>query len=73
MTAGATQEKIDPVRYFTNYSSGKMGYAIAEQAARLGADVTLISGPTDLVPPENVSLVQVRSAQDMYEEAIKRI
>lgn len=66
VTAGPTQEALDPVRYLTNRSSGKMGYAIAEQAARLGAQVTLVSGPVSLAPPEHVQLIQVTSAQDMY-------
>ncbi|MCM3713142.1 bifunctional phosphopantothenoylcysteine decarboxylase/phosphopantothenate--cysteine ligase CoaBC [Alkalihalobacillus oceani] len=67
VTAGPTQEKIDPVRYFTNHSSGKMGYAIAEQAQREGADVILISGPTALPCPKGVKRVAVETAQEMYE------
>ncbi|MFS1518321.1 bifunctional phosphopantothenoylcysteine decarboxylase/phosphopantothenate--cysteine ligase CoaBC [Bacillus sp. SCS-151] len=71
VTAGPTRERIDPVRYFTNYSSGKMGYAIAEEAARLGADVVLISGPTNIDPPLNVETIKVESAQDMLNEILK--
>jgi phosphopantothenoylcysteine decarboxylase / phosphopantothenate---cysteine ligase len=70
ITAGPTVEAVDPVRYFTNRSSGKMGYAIAEKAAALGAEVTLISGPTNLSPPVNVKTVHVTSAQEMYEQVI---
>ena len=67
VTAGPTQEDLDPVRYLTNRSSGKMGYAIAKAAARRGAEVTLVSGPVSLHAPKYVSLVPVRSAQEMYE------
>ncbi len=67
VTAGPTQEDLDPVRYLTNRSSGKMGYAIAKAAARRGAEVTLVSGPVSLAAPKYVSLVPVRSAQEMYE------
>ncbi|WP_027408187.1 bifunctional phosphopantothenoylcysteine decarboxylase/phosphopantothenate--cysteine ligase CoaBC [Anoxybacteroides tepidamans] len=72
VTAGPTREKIDPVRFFTNRSTGKMGYAIAETAAEWGADVTLISGPTHLAAPRNVETVRIESAQEMYEEVAKR-
>ncbi|GGE41760.1 putative coenzyme A biosynthesis bifunctional protein CoaBC [Pullulanibacillus camelliae] len=72
VTAGPTQEKMDPVRYFTNRSSGKMGYAIAEAAAQQGADVTLISGPTALGAPRGVETIYVTSAQEMYQEVIER-
>ena len=65
LTAGPTREALDPVRYLSNRSSGKQGYAIAEQAARLGAKVTLISGPTTLDVPPGVERVDVVSAQDM--------
>ncbi|MED0983511.1 bifunctional phosphopantothenoylcysteine decarboxylase/phosphopantothenate--cysteine ligase CoaBC [Bacillus paramycoides] len=71
ITAGPTREKIDPVRFMTNFSSGKMGYAIAEVAANLGAEVILISGPTSLTPPLHVTTVQVESAQDMLEAVLK--
>ena len=67
VTAGPTREALDPVRYLTNRSSGKMGYAIAKAAARRGAEVTLVSGPVSLHAPRYVSLVPVRSAQEMYE------
>ncbi len=72
VTAGPTQEAIDPVRYITNHSSGKMGYAIAEAAMLRGACVTLVSGQTATEPPMFVDVVPVVSAQDMYEEVIKR-
>ncbi|ENQ3106659.1 bifunctional phosphopantothenoylcysteine decarboxylase/phosphopantothenate--cysteine ligase CoaBC [Bacillus cereus] len=70
VTAGPTREKIDPVRFMTNFSSGKMGYALAEVAANLGAEVILISGPTALTPPANVTTIQVESAQDMLEAVL---
>ena len=70
VTAGPTREKIDPVRFMTNFSSGKMGYALAEVAASLGAEVILISGPTALTPPANVTTIQVESAQDMLEAVL---
>lgn len=70
VTAGPTREAIDPVRYITNHSTGKMGYAIAKRAMLRGADVTLISGPVDLKPPLFVHMVPVVSAQDMF-EAVK--
>ena len=66
ITAGPTREAIDPVRYLTNHSSGKMGYAIAEAAAKRGADVTLVSGPVNLPTPANVTRVDVQSAEDMH-------
>ena len=65
ITAGPTREPIDPVRYLSNHSSGKQGYAIADSLARLGAKVTLVSGPTDLDAPEDVTRVNVETAQDM--------
>lgn len=67
VTAGPTQEALDPVRYLTNHSTGKMGYAIAKMAMLRGADVTLVSGPTSIVPPPFVHVVNVTSAQDMFE------
>jgi len=70
VTAGPTREKIDPVRYITNFSSGKMGYAIAEQARNLGAEVTLITGPVSIEPPPGVKVIHVESAQDMLNETI---
>ncbi len=67
VTAGPTQEALDPVRYISNHSTGKMGYALAEAAARRGADVTLVSGKTALDPPLFVSTQNVVSAQDMFD------
>ena len=67
VSAGPTEEAIDPVRYVTNHSSGKMGYAIARNAMLRGADVTLVSGPTALMSPLFVNKVDVKSAEDMYE------
>jgi phosphopantothenoylcysteine decarboxylase/phosphopantothenate--cysteine ligase len=66
VTAGPTCEDLDPVRYLTNRSSGKMGYALAQAAARRGASVVLISGPTKLDPPQGVSFVSVRSSDEMH-------
>lgn len=72
ITAGPTQEKIDPVRYITNHSTGKMGYALAENAMRRGAEVTLVTGPTAIEPPMFVNVVSVTSAEDMAGEVIAR-
>lgn len=72
VTAGATQEALDPVRYLTNHSTGKMGYAIAKAAMLRGAQVTLVSAPTHLTPPLLVDIVPVVSAQDMYEAVESR-
>lgn len=69
VTAGPTVEAIDPVRFISNHSSGKMGYAIARAAARRGADVTLVSGPTALDAPDGVRMVPVQSAREMLAEA----
>jgi len=66
VTAGPTREAIDPVRYITNRSSGKMGYAIASAAAAQGADVVLVSGPVDLAEPPGLDLIEVESAEEMY-------
>ena len=71
VTAGPTEEAIDPVRFLTNPSSGKMGYAIARAAAQRGAKVTLISGPTSCVPPLDVALVRIRSAEEMRKAVMK--
>jgi phosphopantothenoylcysteine decarboxylase/phosphopantothenate--cysteine ligase len=71
VTAGATIEAIDPVRYITNHSTGKMGYAIAEELAKRGAEVKLISGRTTLPTPAGVERVDVLSAADMYEAAVE--
>lgn len=70
VTAGPTQEAIDPVRFITNHSSGKMGYAIAKIAAARGAQVTLISGPASINPPKNAKTVKITSAKEMF-EAVK--
>ena len=67
VTAGPTQEALDPVRYLTNHSTGKMGYAIAKMAMLRGAKVTLISGPTSIAPPPFVNVVSIKSAQDMFD------
>ena len=67
VTAGPTQESLDPVRYITNHSTGKMGYAIANAAMLRGANVTLISGPVSITPPPFVKVIPVTSAKDMYE------
>ncbi len=67
VTAGATQEAIDPVRYITNHSTGKMGYALARMAMLRGADVTLVSGETSIEKPMFVKVVDIKSAKDMYE------
>ncbi len=71
VTAGATIEAIDPVRYITNHSTGKMGYAIAEELASRGAEVSLISGRTTLPTPKGVKRIDVLSAEDMYNAAVK--
>ena len=67
VTAGSTREPLDPVRYLTNRSSGKMGYALANAGAQLGHHVTLVSGPTNLDIPINVDYVPVQTAQEMFE------
>lgn len=72
VTAGPTREEIDPVRYITNRSSGKMGYAIAKAAKAMGAEVELVSGKTELLPPYGVSTVFVSSAEDMYNAVMNR-
>ncbi|MCQ9280338.1 bifunctional phosphopantothenoylcysteine decarboxylase/phosphopantothenate--cysteine ligase CoaBC [Priestia aryabhattai] len=72
VTAGPTVERVDPVRFFTNRSTGKMGYALAEQAAKLGASVTLVTGPTNLEYPKGVQVVQIESAQQMLEAVMQR-
>ena len=72
ITAGPTVESIDPVRYLSNRSTGKMGYAIAKQAANRGAEVTLVSGPTNIAPPSNIKkLIKIESAKDMYSAIIE--
>ena len=66
ITAGPTREPIDPVRYISNRSSGKMGYALAEAARNMGAEIRLVSGPVAITPPTGVTLIQVETAQEMY-------
>lgn len=70
VTAGPTQESLDPVRYLTNHSTGKMGYAIARRAMLRGADVTLVTGPTSIAPPPFVKVVPIITAEDMFEAVI---
>src|SRR4029079_12685208 len=71
VTAGPTREPIDPVRYISNRSSGRMGYALAAAAARRGAEVTLVSGPTTLVPPAGAVFVPVQTAEEMREAVLQ--
>lgn len=72
ITAGPTREKIDPIRFITNHSTGKMGYALASEAVQMGAKVTLVSGPVKLTPPAGVEVIQVESAEEMYAAVIDR-
>lgn len=72
ISAGPTREPLDPVRYITNRSSGKMGYALAKAAVRAGAEVTLVSGPVQLSAPDNVELINVETAAQMYSAIIGR-
>lgn len=72
VTAGPTQESVDPVRYITNHSTGKMGYAIARVCMQRGAQVTLVSGPVSLKPPEFVTTVPVKTAREMFEAVTER-
>src|SRR6202043_2089626 len=71
ITAGPTREKIDPARYLTNRSSGRMGYAIAEAALRRGARVLLVSGPTSLTPPGAAEVTRVESAEQMRDAVLR--
>lgn len=71
ITAGPTRENLDPVRFITNHSTGKMGYAIAEAAKNMGAEVTLVSGPVELPAPEGVRVVQVTSAKEMFDAVMQ--
>ena len=71
VTAGPTREEIDPVRYITNHSSGKMGYALAEAAHELGAETTLISGPVNLTPPAGVNFIAVETTAELH-RAVKQ-
>jgi phosphopantothenoylcysteine decarboxylase/phosphopantothenate--cysteine ligase len=73
ITAGPTQEAIDPIRYLSNRSSGKMGYAIAEAASRRGARVVLVSGPVNLPEPPNVEVIPVRTAQEMRKAVLDHL
>ena len=73
LTAGPTREALDPVRYISNRSSGKMGYALAEAATAAGASVTLVSGPVTLDPPHGVRLVRVETAQQMLEAVLAAV
>jgi phosphopantothenoylcysteine decarboxylase/phosphopantothenate--cysteine ligase len=73
ITAGPTREALDPVRYISNHSSGKMGYALAEAARKMGANVTLVSGPVNIAPPANVNVVSVTSAQQMHDAVMNDI
>jgi phosphopantothenoylcysteine decarboxylase / phosphopantothenate---cysteine ligase len=70
VTAGPTREELDPVRYFTNHSSGKMGYAIAAAAKKLGANVTLVTGPTSLEVPSGIKVERVTSAKEMFDQVL---
>ena len=72
VTAGATRENIDPVRFITNHSSGKMGFAIARNAMLRGADVTVVAGHTDVKPPLFVDIVRTETAEDMFREVTER-
>ena len=72
VTAGPTQEPVDPVRYITNHSTGKMGYAIAQVCMRRGANVTLVSGPSMLEPPQFIDFVPVTTAKEMFDQVTER-
>lgn len=73
ITAGPTVEEIDPVRYISNYSSGKMGYALAESAKKAGAEVTLISGPVALTPPAGVEFISIKTAAELLDASLKSV
>jgi phosphopantothenoylcysteine decarboxylase/phosphopantothenate--cysteine ligase len=73
VTAGPTIEPLDPVRFFSNFSSGKMGYAMAEAAAEIGAEVVLISGPVSLSEPQGVQVIHVRTAEEMYQQVMEQL
>nr|WP_082688052.1 bifunctional phosphopantothenoylcysteine decarboxylase/phosphopantothenate--cysteine ligase CoaBC [Bacillus coahuilensis] len=70
ITAGPTRESVDPVRFFTNRSTGKMGYSLAKEAVKLGATVTLVSGPVHLEPPTGLTMINVTTAEEMYEATL---
>jgi phosphopantothenoylcysteine decarboxylase/phosphopantothenate--cysteine ligase len=72
VTAGPTRESLDPVRYLTNHSSGKMGYAIARAASARGAEVTLVSGPTSLPRPSYMEFIPITTAEEMYQAVVSR-
>ncbi len=72
LTAGRTEEKIDPIRYLSNKSTGKMGYALAEAAKNLGAEVTLVAGPNNQKDVEGIEIIKVTDANEMYKECVKR-
>lgn len=71
VTAGPTVESIDPVRFISNHSTGKMGYAIAKVAMQRGAEVTLVTGPVDIEPPRFVNVINIKSAEDMYNAVVE--
>ncbi|MGS0728460.1 bifunctional phosphopantothenoylcysteine decarboxylase/phosphopantothenate--cysteine ligase CoaBC, partial [Shewanella sp. 0m-11] len=73
LTAGPTREAIDPVRYISNHSSGKMGFALAKAAAQMGAEVTLVAGPVNLATPAGVTRINVESAQEMLDAVMPQV
>jgi phosphopantothenoylcysteine synthetase/decarboxylase len=73
ITAGPTREPLDPVRYLSNRSSGRMGYALAQAAQALGHTVVLVSGPVHLAPPDGIAIIKVETAQEMYESVSREI
>jgi phosphopantothenoylcysteine decarboxylase/phosphopantothenate--cysteine ligase len=72
ITAGPTREALDPVRFITNYSTGKMGYALAKAAMLRGADVSLVSGPVNIQAPSHINLIRISSAKELFEQTTKR-
>ena len=73
LTAGPTREAIDPVRYISNHSSGKMGYAVAKAAKNAGASVTIVSGPVNIEPPDNCKIISVSSALEMHQKVLEQV
>lgn len=71
ITASRTEESVDPIRYFSNTSTGKMGFCLAQEAVKLGAQVTIITGPTNENEPEGVNIIKIKTAMEMYEEVLK--
>lgn len=71
ITAGPTREPLDPIRFFSNSSTGKMGYSLAIEATKMGANVTIISGPVNLANPEGINVIKVQTAQEMYEKVME--